>query len=113
MVLLSVFYIDQGPDSFGLVRRSLVEVEKSQSVAVAERNTAEQRLQAAEKTIRDLEAKLDEEGRESSELDILRQRLSDELEDERKQQIKDLADRDFITDQTRNKYQGQCMAYIL
>jgi myosin heavy chain 9/10/11/14 len=73
---------------------------------VAERNTAEQRLQAAEKTIRDLEAKLDEEGRESSELDILRQRLSDELEDERKQQLKDLADRDFITDQTRNKYQG-------
>ena len=73
---------------------------------MAERNTAEQRLQAAEKTIRDLEAKLDEEGRESSELDILRQRLSDELEDERKQQLKDLADRDFITDETRNKYQG-------
>ena len=82
MVLLRVFYIDQGPDSFGLVWRSLVEVEKSQSVAVAERNTAEQRLQAAEKTIRDLEAKLDEEGRESSELDILQQRLSDELEDD-------------------------------
>jgi len=73
---------------------------------VAERNTAEQRLQAAEKTIRDLEAKLDEGGHESSELDILRQRLSDELEDERKQQLKDLADRNFITDQTRNKYQG-------
>ena len=73
---------------------------------MAERNTAEQRLQAAEKTIQDLEAKLDEEGRESSELDILRQRLSDELEDERKQQLKGLADRDFITDQMRNKYQG-------
>ena len=28
-------YIDQGPDSFGLVWRSLVEVEKLQSVAVA------------------------------------------------------------------------------
>ena len=38
---------------------------------MAERNTAEQRLQAAEKTIQDLEAKLNEEGHESSELDIL------------------------------------------
>ena len=40
-------------------------------MAVAERNTAEQRLQAAEKTIRDLEAKLDEEGRESSDYDSI------------------------------------------
>jgi myosin protein heavy chain len=73
---------------------------------VAERNAVEQRLQTAEKTIRDLEAKLDEEGRGTSDLDILRQRLSDELEDERKQHLKDLADRDFTTDQTRKKYQG-------
>ena len=78
-----------------------------------QRNTAEQWLQAAEKTIQDLEAKLDEEGCESSELDILWQYLSDKLEDECKQQLKDLADHDFITDQTQNKYQGQCMAYIL
>jgi myosin protein heavy chain len=73
---------------------------------VAERNAVEQRLQTAEKTIRDLEAKLDEEGRGTSDLDILRQRLSDELEDERKQHLKDLADRDFTADQTRKKYQG-------
>jgi hypothetical protein len=32
--------------------------------------------------------------------------LSEELEDERKQHIKDLADRDFTADQTRKKYQG-------
>ena len=112
-MVLSVFYIDQGPDSFVLVRQSLAEVEKSQPEAVAERNAAEQWLQAAEKTIWDLEAKLDKEGRESSQLDILRQRLSDKLEDEHKQQLKDLTDHNFITDQMRNKYQGQCMVYIL
>ena len=60
-MVLSVFYIDQGPDSFVLVRQSLAEVEKSQFEAVAERTTVEQWLQAAEKTIQDLEAKLNEE----------------------------------------------------
>jgi hypothetical protein len=35
-----------------------------------------------------LEAKLDEEGRESSDLGTLHQRLSEELEDERKQHLK-------------------------
>jgi myosin protein heavy chain len=73
---------------------------------VAEKNTVEQRLQTTEQTIRDLESKLDEEGRESSDLDILHQRLSEELANERKQHLKDLADRDFTADQTRKKYQG-------
>ena len=73
---------------------------------MVERNAAEQRLQSADKKIRDLEAKLDEEGCESSDLGTLHQRLSEELEDERKQHLKDLADRDFTTDQTRKKYQG-------
>ena len=50
-MVLSVFYIDQGPDSFVLVRQSLAEVEKSQFEAVAERTTVEQWLQAAEKTM--------------------------------------------------------------
>src|ERR1700691_282557 len=88
------------------VRRSLADVEKSQAEAVVERNAAEQQLQSADKKIRDLEAKLDEEGRESSDLGTLHQCLSEELEDERKQHLKDLADRDFTTDQTRKKYQG-------
>jgi myosin heavy chain 9/10/11/14 len=81
-------------------------MEKLQSDTVAEKHAVEQRLQTAEQTIRDIEAKLDEEGRESSGLDVLRQRLSEELEDERKQHLKDLADRDFTADQTRKKYQG-------
>jgi len=36
----------------------------------------------------------------------LRQRLAEELEDEREQHQKDLAERDFTIDQTRKKYQG-------
>lgn len=90
-----------------LVRKTLNEVEKAHSDAMAERNAAEQRLQLAEKRIGDLETKLDEEGRESSDLDMLHKRLSEELEEERKQHLKDLADRDFTTDQTRKKYQGK------
>lgn len=89
------------------VRRSLAEIEKAHSEASAERNVAEQKLQDAVKKIQELEAKLEEEGRDSSDLDMLHQRLSEELEDERKQHIKDLADRDFTTDQTRKKYQGK------
>ena len=97
---------DQYSNRRAPVRRSLADLEKSQAEAVAERNTVEQRLQTADKRIHDLEAKLDEEGRESSDLGVLHQRLSAELEDERAQHLKDLADRDFTADQTRKKYQG-------
>jgi myosin protein heavy chain len=88
-------------------RRSLVDIEKSQGEALAERQIAEGRLQVAEQRLRELEAKLEEEGRESSDIDMLRQRLAEELEDEREQHQKDIAARDFTTDQTRKKYQGQ------
>lgn len=92
-----------------IVRKTLSEVERAHSEAMTERSEAEQRLQLAEKRISDLESKLDEEGRESSDLDMLSRRLSDELEEERKQHLKDLADRDFTTDQTRKKYQGKSL----
>lgn len=87
-------------------RRTLVETEKTQTEAAAERKIAEDRLQVAQQKLRELEMKLDEEGRESSEMGMLRQRLAEELEDEREQHQKDLAERDFTTDQTRKKYQG-------
>ena len=66
----------------------------------------EERVKAAEARIRDLEAKLEEEGRESSDLELLRQRLREEMEDARKQHQQDLAERDFAADQTRKKYQS-------
>ena len=88
-------------------RRTLVEAEKTQSENVTARKGAEDRLKIAEQRLRELEVKLDEEGRESSEVTISRQRLSEELEDERQQHQKDLAERDFTADQTRKKYQGK------
>ena len=71
-----------------------------------ERQAIEQRAQAAEQRVQELERKLEEEGRESSDLELLRQRLADEMEDERKQHQQDIAERDFAADQTRKKYQG-------
>lgn len=88
-------------------RRTLVDVEKLQTEAVAERQITHDRLRAAELRLRELDAKLDEEGRESSETTVLRQRLAEELEDEREQHQKDLAERDFTIDQTRKKYQAE------
>lgn len=53
-----------------------------------------------------MESKLDEEGREASDLAVIQKRLEEELDDEREQHQKDLAERDFTIDQTRKKYQG-------
>ena len=89
-----------------IARRALADAEKAQAEAVADRQASEQRLQSAEQRIQELERKLDEEGRETSDLALLRQRLAEEMEDERKQHHQDIADRDFAADQTRKKYQG-------
>ncbi len=88
-------------------RRALADAEKTQAEVIAERQAIEERLSATEERMHDLEAKLEEEGRESSGLDILRQRLTEEMEDERKQHQQDLAERDFTADQTRKKYQSK------
>jgi myosin heavy chain 9/10/11/14 len=89
-----------------IARRALADAEKTTAAAVAERQVVEERLKAAEERVHDLEGKLEEEGRESSDLEMLRQRLREEMEDERKQHQQDLAERDFTADQTRKKYQG-------
>lgn len=86
------------------VRRKLGEVEKATADAIAERNAVELSLRDAQQRIQELESRLDEESRESSDIELLRQRLAEEMEDERKQYQKDLADRDFSADQTRKKY---------
>lgn len=74
---------------------------------VADRQASEDRLRVAEERIHELEGRLEEEGRESSDLEVLRQRLREEMEDERKQYQQDMNDRDFTADQTRKKYQGR------
>lgn len=91
-------------------KRTLIETEKLQSETETARKAAVDRLQSMERRLRELDAKLDEEGRESSDVAISRKRLAEELEDEREQYKKDLAERDFTTDQTRKKYQGKMLA---
>lgn len=90
-----------------VTRRTLAELEKAHADIVKERHALEERLRASETRIRDLENRLEEEGRETADLDVLRQRLAEEMEAERKQYQQDLAERDFTADQTRKKYQTE------
>jgi myosin protein heavy chain len=79
---------------------------KAQSTLIAQRDAAEDGLRAAEAKIHELEATLEEGSREFTDMGVLRQRIAEEMDDERKQYQKDLAERDFTADQTRKKYQG-------
>jgi len=83
--------------------RSLSDAEKSLAKSTEEFKKS---LKANERRIKELETELRKEGRESSETSLLQKRLAEELEDEREQHQKDLAERDFTIDQTRKKYQG-------
>lgn len=57
--------------------------------------------------MKELEKMLQKEDRETSELGHLKQRLLEELEDERKTHQQQLEGLNFTMDQTRNKYQGK------
>lgn len=81
-------------------------MEKTHLDIVAEKKAIEERLQTTGHKLRELEQQIEEEDRESSELGIHRRRLAQQLQDERLQHQKDLAERDFAGDQTRKKYQG-------
>jgi myosin protein heavy chain len=81
-------------------------LERTHLDLAAEKKAIEERLQTTEHKLRELEQQIEEEDRESSELGIHRRRLAQQLQDERLQHQKDLAERDFTSDQTRKKYQG-------
>src|SRR5258708_26298793 len=85
---------------------------KGQATLVAERDATEDRMKATEAKNRELEARLEEESREFTDMGVLRQRISEEMEDERKQYQKELAEREFTADQTRKKYQGIAFFYV-
>ncbi|KAK2467941.1 hypothetical protein APHAL10511_000236 [Amanita phalloides] len=89
------------------VRRTLSELEKAQADTGGERRALSDKLKSADLKVNELNAKIEEETRELSELNELRQRLAEELEDERANHLKDLAERDFTIDQTRKKYQAE------
>ncbi|KAG1765567.1 P-loop containing nucleoside triphosphate hydrolase protein [Suillus occidentalis] len=87
-------------------RRALTDLEKTHNDLVAEKRALEERFQDTQRRLRELEVQIEAEDRESSELGIHRHRLVQQLQDERQQHQKDLAERDFAGDQTRKKYQG-------
>ncbi|KAF8629720.1 hypothetical protein AX15_003315 [Amanita polypyramis BW_CC] len=89
------------------VRRTLSELEKSQADTTSERKTLQERIKTKDQKLKESSAKLEEEAHKLAELNELRQRLAEELEDERAHHQKDLAERDFTADQTRKKYQAE------
>ncbi|CAG7850212.1 Myosin heavy chain, non-muscle AltName: Full=Myosin II; AltName: Full=Non-muscle MHC; AltName: Full=Zipper protein [Serendipita indica DSM 11827] len=92
-----------------LTRKSLAEAEKARDVAETARQAMEQRLNEAEQRITELSNRLEEESREYTDMEVFRRRLKEEMEDERDQHQKDLAERDFTIDQTRQKYQAELL----
>lgn len=90
-----------------LARRALADAEKVHADTVADRQIIAEQLKKAEERVHELETKLDEEGRDSSDLEMLRQRVAEDMDDERKQHQQELAERDFTADQTRKKYQSK------
>lgn len=89
------------------VRRALADLEKTHNDLVTEKRTLEERFQDTQRRLHELEVQIEAEDRESSELGIHRHRLVQQLQDERQQHQKDLAERDFASDQTRKKYQAE------
>ncbi len=63
-------------------------------------------LKLTERRIKDLEGRIEQEGRTSSETGLLQKRIAEELEDEREQHRKDLSERDLMFEQTRMTHQG-------
>lgn len=66
----------------------------------------EQHAEQLQAHVRELEQRLEEETKDSGDLDVLRQRLTESMEDERKQHEHDIEERDFRIDQMRKTYQG-------
>ncbi|KAF5353873.1 hypothetical protein D9756_007302 [Leucocoprinus leucothites] len=88
-------------------RRTLETTEKALADTKAEADSVKKKFHSVEKKLRSMESKLEEEGREASDLAVIQKRLEEELDDEREQHQKDLAERDFTIDQTRKKYQAE------
>ena len=91
--------------TFLSVKRSLADQENTLNATAAERDGLAHRLKDAEIRLQELESRLEEVHGESADMVVLRKRLAEEMEDERKQFEKELADRDHAADMTRTKYQ--------
>ncbi|KAI6121202.1 P-loop containing nucleoside triphosphate hydrolase protein [Pisolithus sp. B1] len=91
----------------GFSRRTYTDLEKAYNDLTAEKKATEEKLHTTERKLRELEHVIEEEERESSELGIHRHRLVHQLQEEREQHKKDVAEREFASDQTRKKYQAE------
>ncbi|KAI6129290.1 P-loop containing nucleoside triphosphate hydrolase protein [Pisolithus croceorrhizus] len=91
----------------GFSRRTYTDLEKAHNDLTAEKKVIEEKLRTTERKLRELEHVIEEEERESSELGIHRHRLVHQLQEEREQHKKDVAEREFASDQTRKKYQAE------
>jgi septal ring factor EnvC (AmiA/AmiB activator) len=89
-----------------VARRALADAQRAQQEAESGRKFAEEELAQTQQQIADLESRLEDENREITDVELLRRRLTEELEDERDSHQKELAERDFKLEQTRQKYQG-------
>jgi myosin protein heavy chain len=85
----------------------LDEAEKAHNLTLADLKATQQRLQDNEQMLFEVQAQLNEDNRELQDIELLKRRLADEMEDERDQYQKDLSERDFRIEQTRIKYQGE------
>ena len=91
----------------GLARKALDDLEKAHAQALRERKAAEEQASRDAQRLRELGAKLDHGDRQSTDLEAERQRLSDELQEERDRHTADLAERDFAMSQTQITYQSE------
>lgn len=89
-----------------VARRALADAQRAQEEAESGRKFVEEELAQTQQQIADLESRLEDENREITDVELLRRRLTEELEDERDSHQKELAERDFKLEQTRQKYQG-------
>ncbi|KAI0040442.1 hypothetical protein FA95DRAFT_1502887, partial [Auriscalpium vulgare] len=89
------------------LRRSHSDVKKQLAALALEHDATEVKLKNAEAQVRELTSRLEEGDLESSDLAVLRQRLAEEMDDERRRYQKELEDRDFEANQTQKKYQAE------
>jgi len=89
-----------------VARRALADAQRAQEEAEAGRKFVEEELAQTRQQIADLESRLEDENREITDVELLRRHLTEELDDERDSHQKELAERDFKLEQTRQKYQG-------
>jgi len=86
-----------------LALRQLGEAERALKKAAEDHKKS---LKLTERRIKDLEARIDHEGRASSETGLLQKRITQELEDEREQHRKVVLERDLMVEQARKTHQG-------